>query len=86
MDKIKPQKNLGESIRAQLKNLSRQESRPLDEMLRYYAMERFLYRLSISEYAKRFFLKGGLMLKVWDARDHRADISCTLKPLFENEL
>jgi hypothetical protein len=44
----KPKKNFGESIRQQLKKLSEQRNRPFDEILRYYAMERFLYRLSIS--------------------------------------
>lgn len=43
----KPKKNLGESIRQRLKSLSEQRNRPFDEILRYYAMERFLYRLSI---------------------------------------
>jgi hypothetical protein len=60
----KPKKNLGESIRQRLKNLSQQRNRPFDEILRYYAMERFLFRLSISSHAKKFVLKGGLMLKV----------------------
>lgn len=55
----KQKKNLGESIRQRLKNLSNKRNRPFDEILRYYAMERFLYRLSISPYAKKFFLKGG---------------------------
>lgn len=56
MDKAieKPKKNLGESIRQRLKNLSEQRNRPFDEILRYYAMERFLYRLSISPYAEKF--------------------------------
>jgi len=34
-------------------------------MLQYYAMERFLYRLSRSEHASRFVLKGALMLQFW---------------------
>ncbi len=55
----KQKKNLGESIRQRLKNLSEQRNRPFDEILRYYAMERFLYRLSISPHAKKFFLKVG---------------------------
>lgn len=71
---LKTKKNLSESIRHRLKNLSEQRNRPFDEMLRYYAMERFLYRLSISPYSDSFFLKGGLMFKVWDALGHRATI------------
>lgn len=81
----KPKKNLGESIRQRLKNLSDQRNRPFDEILRYYAMERFLYRLSISSHAKKFFLKGGLMLKVWDSLDHRATMDIDLLARTSNQ-
>ncbi len=67
-----------ESIRLQLKHLSIKKNRPFEEILRYYGIERFLYRLSISRYATKFFLKGGLMLKVWDAEDHRATMDIDL--------
>lgn len=82
----KPKKNLGESIRQRLKNLSEQRNRPFDEILRYYAMERFLYRLSISPYADKFFLKGGLMLKVWDSMDHRATMDIDLLARTSNKM
>lgn len=82
----KPKKNLGESIRQRLKNLSEQRNRPFDEILRYYAMERFLYRLSISPYAEKFFLKGGLMLKVWDSMDHRATMDIDLLARTSNQI
>ena len=82
----KTKKNLGESIRQRLKNLSGQRNRPFDEILRYYAMERFLYRLSISPHAKKFFLKGGLMLKVWDSLDHRATMDIDLLARTSNQI
>lgn len=82
----KPKKNLSESIRQRLKNLSEQRNRPFDEILRYYAMERFLYRLSMSPYAKKFFLKGGLMLKVWDSLDHRATMDIDLLARTSNQI
>lgn len=82
----KPNKNLGESIRQRLKNLSEQRNRPFDEILRYYAMERFLYRLSISCHAKKFFLKGGLMLRVWDSLDHRATMDIDLLARTSNQI
>ena len=82
----RPKKNLGESIRQRLKNISRERNRPFDEILRYYAMERFLYRLSISSYVERFFLKGGLMLKVWDAMDHRATMDIDLLRRTSNQI
>ncbi|NGX37356.1 MAG: hypothetical protein K1000chlam2_00510 [Chlamydiae bacterium] len=82
----RPKKNLGESIRQRLKNLSEKRSRPFDEILRYYAMERFLYRLSISPYAEKFFLKGGLILKVWDSMDHRATMDIDLLARTSNQI
>ncbi|MBI5345777.1 MAG: nucleotidyl transferase AbiEii/AbiGii toxin family protein [Chlamydiae bacterium] len=78
--------NLGESIRQQLKNLSKVRNRPFDEILRYYSMERFLYRLSISSYSKNFFLKGGLMLKVWDHLQHRATMDIDLLACTSNKI
>jgi predicted nucleotidyltransferase component of viral defense system len=78
--------DLGKSIHQQLKILSKTRNRPFDEILRYYAMERFLYRLSISPYAERFFLKGGLMLKVWDSMDHRATMDIDLLARTSNQI
>ncbi|MFQ5752541.1 MAG: nucleotidyl transferase AbiEii/AbiGii toxin family protein [bacterium] len=82
----KTKKNRGESVRQKLKNLSKKRNRPFDEILRYYAMERFLYRLSVSPYAERFFLKGGLMLKVWDSEDHRATMDIDLLARTSNKI
>ena len=67
-------KNLGESIYNRLKNVARQRKRPVQEILKYYAMERFLYRLSVSPHHSSFYLKGGLMLMVWDPMSHRATV------------
>lgn len=86
MIKAKEKKNLGKSIRQKLKNLSIARNRPFEEILRYYGIERFLYRLSISSYATRFFLKGGLMLKVWDAEDHRATMDIDLLARISNKI
>lgn len=86
MDKPAAKKNPGESIRQRLKNLSEQRKRPFDEILRYYAMERFLYRLSISPYSGKFFLKGGLMLKVWDSLDHWATMDIDLLAKTSNQI
>src|SRR5262245_22929989 len=49
-------------------------------------MERFLYRLSISPHAARFFLKGGLMLKVWDSWNHRATMDIDLLARTSNHI
>src|SRR3989338_6581423 len=56
--------NLAESIRQRLRNLAKSQERPAGDLLQYYAMERFLYRLSKSSFADRFILKGALMLNI----------------------
>ena len=65
-------KNLAASVHARLQNHARLTKRPFQELLQYYAMERFLYRLSHSAYRAQFTLKGALMLYVWDAPLARA--------------
>jgi predicted nucleotidyltransferase component of viral defense system len=60
-------KNLPASVHARLLNHAHRADRPFQEVLQYYAMERFLYRLSRSPHAERFVLKGALMMRVWDA-------------------
>lgn len=60
-------KNIAASVRQRLLNRAKSDQRPFAELLQYYAMERFLYRLSRSAHAQRFILKGALMLRVWQA-------------------
>lgn len=55
-------KNTAASVRQKLLNKAREEKRPFQELLQYYAMERFLYRLSQSPHNGCFTLKGALML------------------------
>ena len=43
------------------------QGRPFQELLQYFAMERFLYRLAKSPYSDRFVLKGALLLTAWRA-------------------
>ncbi len=54
-----------------LRRRARDGNRPVAEILQYYAMERFLFRLGVSPYADAFVLKGAMMLRVWDARTAR---------------
>ncbi len=63
--------NIQASIRQRLLNLARLDKRPFNELLQYYAMERFLYRLSRSEHSDGFILKGALMLRVWRSPELR---------------
>lgn len=58
-------KNIAASIRQRLLNVAQALGRPFQEVLQYFAMERFLYRLAQSAHADRFVLKGALMMAVW---------------------
>jgi hypothetical protein len=50
-------KNVAASNRQKLLNLSRETGRSFQELVQYFAMSRFLYRLSLSEKGERFILK-----------------------------
>ena len=69
---VKKVSNLAASVQARLQNHARAAKRPFQELLQYYAMERFLYRLATSAHRARFVLKGALMLHVWAAPLARA--------------
>jgi hypothetical protein len=65
-------KNLAASIREQLRKRAVAEARPFDEVLTYFAIERFLFRLSRTAHRDRFVLKGALMLPLWGTALARA--------------
>jgi len=82
---MKPIKNISASVRQRLLNRSKEEKRPFNELLQYYAMERFLYRLSQSAHADRFILKGALMLRVWRSPEHRPTMDIDMLGKTDNE-
>lgn len=82
----KEKKNLAESVLHRLKNQAKSTHRRTDELLGYYAIERFLYRLSLSPHADKFFLKGGLMLKAWEISNHRATLDIDLLGKTKNSI
>lgn len=57
--------NLPASVQARLLNKAKSESRDYAQILTRYALERLLYRLSISEHAENFLLKGALLFDLW---------------------
>ena len=61
-----------DSIKSKLRNLAQQANKPYDYLLMHFFIERLLYRLSISSYAKNFILKGGLLLYAMLENDARA--------------
>lgn len=55
------------SIHQRLLNKAAAENRTFNEMLQYYAIERFLYRLGESPHCNQFVLKGSLVFLAWQA-------------------
>lgn len=51
-----------DSIKARLKNHATKYGKTMQEQLVAYGLERTIYRISISEYADRFTLKGGILM------------------------
>lgn len=60
-----PLKNVGASVRARLLQRSRDERTDFQILLTRYALERLLYRLSLSEHRNRFILKGAMLFVTW---------------------
>ncbi len=58
-------KNIPASVRARLLNEAKQQGESFDQLLQYFAIERFLYRLSLTEWGERFVVKGAIMLRAW---------------------
>lgn len=79
-------KNTEDSIRSQLQNKAKNTERTFMEVLQYYAIERFLYRLSISKHSDIFILKGALMFQVLQIQDRRTTFDIDFLAYFENEI
>lgn len=79
-------KNLPASIRQRLLNKAHETNRPYNEIMQYYAIERFLYRISRSSYSDKFILKGALMFLAWGASVYRPTRDIDLLGFTTNEL
>lgn len=64
-------RDIGASVRARLLNLAQARGQVFDLLLTRYALERLLYRLSISAYRDRFVLKGAVLVTTWFDDPHR---------------
>jgi len=53
------------SVHQRLLNHAKASGRPFSEVLQYFGLERFLYRLGRSRYRDQFVLKGALMFAAW---------------------
>ena len=64
-----------------IRNLSKKKSADAQILMRNYMMERFLERISLSEYKDKFILKGGMLVAAMVGLDARAtlDLDATIK-------
>ncbi len=74
---IKTSRQLKDKIR----NLAKEKSADAQILMRIYMMERFLERISLSEYKNHFILKGGVLISSLVGFDLRStmDIDATIK-------
>ena len=74
-------------LKDKVKNMSGGNSEVAQALIRTYFMERFLERVSVSEYRNNFILKGGILVASIVGVDMRAtmDIDTTVKALPLNE-
>ena len=90
-------KNHAASIHQRLLNYARSSGQDFIFVLRTFAMERLLYRLSRSPYADKFILKGALLFKIWTGNFYRQtrdidvlaftpETMSSLKAIFKNIL
>lgn len=64
-------KNIAASVRGRLLHLAKERRDDFQLVLTRYANERLLYRLSVSEHAERFVLKGATLFTLWGGEPHR---------------
>ncbi len=67
-----PPQNIGASVRARLTLRARKRKENVQLVLTHYAIERLLYRLSLSDYSRQFVLKGAMLVKLWTPAPYRA--------------
>ena len=68
---MSPPKNIAASVRQRLLDESKRRGADFDSILVRFAVERILARLSRSEFADRFVLKGAMLFAIWKGNAHR---------------
>lgn len=64
--------NIAASVRARLLNVAKAQGVDFNQVLVRFALERMLYRLTQSQHADHFLLKGALLFTLWYDIPHRA--------------
>ncbi len=64
-------RNVAASVRARLLRRAYETKQDFNLVLTRYAIERLLYRISVSQHANQFLLKGALLFDLWFDIPHR---------------
>lgn len=64
-------KDVAASVRQRLLNRAHERGEDFQLTLIHYALERLLYRLSLSTYRDRFVLKGAMLFNIWQSASYR---------------
>lgn len=69
------------SLKARIRNFAKDRNISASAVLQTYLLNRFLYRLSLTEYKNKFVIKGGMLIASIIGIDHRAtmDLDSTLR-------
>ena len=79
-------KNLPQSVHDRLIRIAKENDQTFEQVFYFYALERFLYRLTKSEHAESFVLKGALMFFGWDLPLRRLTKDIDLQGYTANDL
>lgn len=72
MTRKEPPRNIGASVRTRLTERARAKKENVQLVLTRYAIERLLYRLSISSCRTHFVLKGAMLFSLWAPAPYRS--------------
>ncbi|MBD2664015.1 hypothetical protein B6N60_03621 [Richelia sinica FACHB-800] len=78
--------NIAASIQGKLQKLRQERKEDYNYLLMRYFGERLLYRISRSQYQKKFILKGATLFRVWNGEPHRATKDLDLLCFGNNEI
>ena len=77
--------NIAASVRARLQNLAREQQADFQRVLTRYALERLLFRLSVSPHKNLFVLKGAMLYVAWLADPFRTTRDLDLPAFADRE-
>ena len=79
-------KNIAASVHRRLLNEAKKSGRPFNELLQYYTIERFIFRLAQSPFEEKYILKGALMFLAWNTKLPRPTKDVDLLGRIDNNL